>query len=151
GRGPVRRPPGLPALRRRGPRGPLGRRAARGAGRARAGGTLSSVRGARRRPVCAPPRVARGLGPPAARPTNAAGGIRAGWGPGTLVLLEDQLNLTRRAAPCDRPPAGAPAPPYDPALRALARACASELGVPLREGVYAGLPGPSYETPAEIR
>jgi purine-nucleoside phosphorylase len=40
---------------------------------------------------------------------------------------------------------------YDPALRALAHEHAAGLGIDLREGVYAGLPGPSYETPAEVR
>jgi purine-nucleoside phosphorylase len=41
--------------------------------------------------------------------------------------------------------------PYDTALRALARTVAREAGIPLEEGVYAGLLGPSYETPAEVR
>jgi purine-nucleoside phosphorylase len=40
---------------------------------------------------------------------------------------------------------------YDPALRELARGLAADLGIPLPEGVYAGLAGPSYETPAEVR
>src|SRR5207249_3909920 len=86
--------------------------------------------------------------------TNAAGGIRPTFGPGTLVLLEDHLNLTGRAAPSESAPRGqraGPRSPYAPALRELAEACARELGVSVERGVYAGLTGPSYETPAEIR
>jgi purine-nucleoside phosphorylase len=40
---------------------------------------------------------------------------------------------------------------YDPRLRSLLKTIAAERGIALREGVYAGLPGPSYETPAEVR
>lgn len=107
--------------------------------------------------VCAPIRIAAELGARSAVLTNAAGGIRAACGPGTIVLLEDHLNLTGRSAPV---PAGGPvaeaglAPPrspYSAGLRELAERCARDLGVPVEKGVYAGLVGPSYETPAEIR
>ncbi|MFZ6005085.1 MAG: purine-nucleoside phosphorylase [Actinomycetota bacterium] len=87
--------------------------------------------------------------------TNAAGGLRAEWKIGQPVLIADHLNLTARS-----PLEGAPAPAelglprfvdlteaYSPRLRALAR----EVDPSLAEGVYAGLPGPHYETPAEIR
>lgn len=88
--------------------------------------------------------------------TNAAGGIRRGFGPGTLMLIADHLNLTGRnplqgpvlAGEIRFPDMSAP---YDLDLRALARQGASELGIRLEEGVYAGLLGPTYETPAEIR
>jgi purine-nucleoside phosphorylase len=85
--------------------------------------------------------------------TNAAGGIRAGYRPGQPVLIRDHLNLTGRS-----PLAGPPPPPgyaprftdltgaYSARLRALARAADPSLA----EGVYAALPGPHYETPAEI-
>jgi purine-nucleoside phosphorylase len=85
--------------------------------------------------------------------TNAAGGIRAGYQVGQPVLIRDHLNLTGRS-----PLTGPPPPPgfaprftdltgaYSPRLRALARAADPSLA----EGVYAGLPGPHYETPAEI-
>jgi purine-nucleoside phosphorylase len=87
--------------------------------------------------------------------TNAAGGLRAGFRVGQPVLIADHLNLTARS-----PLTGA-APPaelglarfvdmtdaYSPRLRALAR----DVDPTLAEGVYAGLPGPQYETPAEIR
>lgn len=75
--------------------------------------------------------------------TNAAGGITAGRYVGEPVLLGDHLDLTRRADPA----APATGPPYASALRAVARAV--EPG--LRDGVYAGLTGPHFETPAEIR
>lgn len=87
--------------------------------------------------------------------TNAAGGLRAGMHVGQPVLISDHLNLTGRS------PLTGPAAPtelglarfvdltdaYSPRLRALAR----EVDPSLQEGVYAGLPGPHYETPAEIR
>jgi len=89
--------------------------------------------------------------------TNAAGGIAPDLSPGQLVLIADHLNLLG-----DSPLRGANDPrvgprfpdltlAYDPALRRLAQAAALELGLTLREGVYAGLGGPAYETPAEVR
>ena len=78
--------------------------------------------------------------------TNAAGGLRADFTVGQPVLISDHLNLTARS-----PLVGAEfvdlMDAYAPALRALAR----EIDPTLTEGVYAGLPGPHYETPAEIR
>ncbi|WP_179800463.1 MULTISPECIES: purine-nucleoside phosphorylase [unclassified Rhodococcus (in: high G+C Gram-positive bacteria)] len=78
--------------------------------------------------------------------TNAAGGIREGMSVGTPVLISDHLNLTARS-----PLVGAEfvnmVDAYSPDLRALAR----RIDPTLAEGVYAGLPGPHYETPAEIR
>jgi purine-nucleoside phosphorylase len=80
--------------------------------------------------------------------TNAAGGLREDWEPGTLMRVTDHLDLTGRRAPLDGPRAGSP---YDEGLgEALERAAASA-EVPLRAGVYAGLLGPNYETPAEVR
>ena len=88
--------------------------------------------------------------------TNAAGGIRRTFRPGTLMLIADQLNLSFRNplfGPVRQGEERFPdmSDPYDPSLRDLARSVARELGVRLEEGVYAGLIGPSYETPAEIR
>ncbi len=89
--------------------------------------------------------------------TNAAGGIAPGLAPGDLALLTDHLNLTARS-PLAGPNQAALGPrfpdmtdAYDPALRTVALECAASLGQTLRAGVYAGLLGPSYETPAEIR
>jgi purine-nucleoside phosphorylase len=88
--------------------------------------------------------------------TNAAGGIRRSFTPGTLMLISDHLNLTGRNALEGDALAGEERFPdmsvaYDADLRALARNVAGERGVTLAEGVYAGLLGPNYETPAEIR
>ncbi|MBS1692206.1 MAG: purine-nucleoside phosphorylase [Actinobacteria bacterium] len=78
--------------------------------------------------------------------TNAAGGLRADFAVGQPVLISDHLNLTARS-----PLVGAQfvdlVDAYSPRLRALAR----EIDPSLADGVYAGLPGPHYETPAEIR
>lgn len=89
--------------------------------------------------------------------TNATGGLQPDQRPGDLVLINDQLNLSglnplRGQLPSEW---GARFPDmsaaYDPALRGLTRQLAGELGIPLRDGVYAGVAGPSYETPAEVR
>jgi purine-nucleoside phosphorylase len=85
--------------------------------------------------------------------TNAAGGIRDGFRVGQPVLVRDHLNLTGRS-PLTGPPPPEPHPPrfadltdlYSPRLRRLARDAEPSLA----EGVYAALPGPHYETPAEI-
>jgi purine-nucleoside phosphorylase len=89
--------------------------------------------------------------------TNAAGGLDRALGPGTLVLIEDHINLSGRnclVGPNDdtlgpRFPDMSRA--YDPELAELARAEARKLGFELPSGVYAGVLGPSYETPAEVR
>jgi purine-nucleoside phosphorylase len=86
--------------------------------------------------------------------TNAAGGIAAGLRPGQAVLISDHLNLTG-VSPLSGPPPPATYPPrftdltdlYSADLRGIVRATAPDL----TEAVYAGLPGPHYETPAEIR
>ncbi len=86
--------------------------------------------------------------------TNAAGGIRADYTVGQPVLVSDHLNLTGRSPLWGpQPPAGYPGrfadltAVYSPRLREVARS----LDPALAEGVYAALPGPHYETPAEIR
>ncbi|MGB6124620.1 MAG: purine-nucleoside phosphorylase [Gordonia sp. (in: high G+C Gram-positive bacteria)] len=78
--------------------------------------------------------------------TNAAGGIRPGLSVGEPVLISDQLNLTGRS-PLDGAQFVNMVDAYSPALREAARS----VDPTLTEGVYAGLPGPHYETPAEIR
>jgi purine-nucleoside phosphorylase len=88
--------------------------------------------------------------------TNAAGGIHPSFRPGTLMLLADHINLTFRNGLQGPPRPGDGRFPdmsaaYDPVLRALAREVARAEGIALAEGVYAGVPGPSYETAAEIR
>ena len=103
--------------------------------------------------VRGPVRIAAALGARILIVTNAAGGIRRSLTPGTLMLLEDHLDLIA-GSPLDEragPSGGAAESPYDPALRELAASCARTVGVELQRGVYAALTGPSYETPAEIR
>jgi purine-nucleoside phosphorylase len=88
--------------------------------------------------------------------TNAAGGIREGLAEGGLLLIRDHVNLTGT-----NPLVGPNEPPfprfpdmsaaYDVRCRELAHEVAVSEGVALEEGVYAGVLGPSYETPAEIR
>ena len=89
--------------------------------------------------------------------TNAAGGIDVSYGRGALVLISDHINL-QGVNPLTGPNDNGLGPrfpdmteAYSPRLRTLAASTGSELGINLREGVYAGLLGPSYETPAEIR
>ena len=88
--------------------------------------------------------------------TNAAGGVRASFRPGMLMLIADHINLMSRnplSGPVEQGEERFPdmSDPYDRALRALARDVALQANIPLEEGVYAGMLGPSYETPAEIR
>ncbi len=82
--------------------------------------------------------------------TNAAGTVNKDFSPGTWMALSDHLNLTGTS-----PLVGADfidmSEAYDKAWRARFLKAASELGIPLNEGVYAGLRGPQYETPAEVR
>lgn len=103
-----------------------------------------------------PVRVAAALGVSTLVVTNAAGGIRPGFGPGTIMLIADHLNLTGRNPLVGPVRSGEERFPdlsaaYDPGLRHRAREAAARLGIGVEEGVYAGLLGPSYETPAEIR
>ncbi len=102
-------------------------------------------------------RVLHALGAGTLVVSNACGGMHPLWAPGDLVLLSDHINLLG-----DNPLIGLNddrlgprfpdmSAPYDPALRALARAAALELGIVLREGVYVAVPGPSLETRAEYR
>ncbi len=102
-------------------------------------------------------RLARTLGADALFVTNAAGGVNPHFEPGTLMLITDHINLTG-ASPLVGPPEanlGTRFPDmseaYDLRLRALAERVAAEQGQNLAHGVYLGLLGPSYETPAEIR
>jgi purine-nucleoside phosphorylase len=89
--------------------------------------------------------------------TNASGGVDPTFDAGTLMLMTDHLNLTGRS-PLAGPNDDTLGPRfldltavYDPELRAAVRRAADAEGVRLAEGVYAGLLGPTYETPAEVR
>jgi len=88
--------------------------------------------------------------------TNAAGGIQRSFGSGTVMLIADQINLSFRNGLFGPALPGELRFPdmsdgYDPALRRLAHEVARARKIALAEGVYVGLLGPSYETPAEIR
>jgi purine-nucleoside phosphorylase len=101
-------------------------------------------------------RTAAPLGIRTALFTNAAGGIRRTFRAGTLMLITDHLNLQFGSPLIGAVRAGEErfpdmSAPYDPALRAIAHDVARERHVELAEGVYCGLLGPSYETPAEVR
>jgi purine-nucleoside phosphorylase len=82
--------------------------------------------------------------------TNAAGSLNPAFPPGSWMMLADHLNLTA-TSPLEGPDFIDLTSAYDPAWRAEFRAAASSSNMPLHEGVYAGLRGPQYETPAEIR
>lgn len=89
--------------------------------------------------------------------TNAAGAINASYRVGDFCLMSDHINFTGRNPVVGTEPDElafrffSMKDAYDPALRELMRETAAELGIPLQEGVYLGLLGPSFETPAEIR
>ncbi len=88
--------------------------------------------------------------------TNAAGAVNPAFRPGSLMLIDDHINLLWR-----NPLIGPVVPgemrfpdmsePYDTRLRALAERTALKLGIPLERGVYCAVTGPSYETAAEVR
>ena len=89
--------------------------------------------------------------------TNAAGGLNPAWGPGTLMVIRDHINLTGRS-PLSGPNAdeiGARFPDLTEAwgarLRERLHAAGAAESVALEEGIYVGLTGPNYETPAEVR
>lgn len=107
--------------------------------------------------VVLPVRIAQALGITSLVVTNAAGGIGSDVHPGDLMLISDHINLTGAnplRGPHD-PELGERFPDmshaYPQKLRDLARHIATSQGLALKEGVYAGLSGPCYETPAEIR
>ncbi|HSN30779.1 MAG TPA: purine-nucleoside phosphorylase [Kofleriaceae bacterium] len=107
--------------------------------------------------VSFPARVLIALGAKTLIITNAAGGLNPAWHPGTLMLIRDHIDLLR-----DHPLRGpnddrlGPRFPdmthaYPRELRALVQEAARAKGIALEEGVYVAMPGPTYETPAEVK
>jgi purine-nucleoside phosphorylase len=109
------------------------------------------------RQVTFPVRVLRALGAPVLVVSNACGGMHPLWSVGDIMLIADHINFlgdspligAHDAAFGDRFPDMSE--PYDPALRAIARAVAGEQKVTVREGVYIAVTGPALETKAEYR
>jgi purine-nucleoside phosphorylase len=103
-----------------------------------------------------PVRVAHALGVRTLFVSNAAGGVNVGFVPGDLMVIEDHLNLIFASPLTGAAEVGDVRFPdmsdaYDAELRTVLHSVASGLGITLRDGVYAMLPGPAYETPAEVR
>jgi len=103
-----------------------------------------------------PVRVMHALGARIYFASNAAGGINRDFAAGDLMIITDHLNLTG-VNPLTGPLEEGDerftdmSVPYDAELRKLLKASAKTAGVDVKEGVYAWLPGPSFETPAEVR
>ncbi|MGC8780335.1 MAG: purine-nucleoside phosphorylase [Anaerolineae bacterium] len=123
-------------------------------------GRVHAYEGLSQQQVAFPVRVMHELGIDTLIVTNAAGGINPAFRAGDLMLIVDHIGLSAMIGhnplwgPNDdslgpRFPAMSKA--YDPALRRLTLEVAGRLGIPLRQGVYCGLAGPAFETPAEVR
>ena len=120
-------------------------------------GRLHMYEGISERLVVEPVLLMDRLGATSVLVTNAAGGVNASYPAGTLMLIADHLNLTGRnpLIGANDDAIGARFPDmvdaYSPRLRELMRRAAADEGIAIEEGVYAGLTGPTYETPAEVR
>jgi purine-nucleoside phosphorylase len=120
-------------------------------------GRLHMYEGHSARLVVEPVLLMGRLGAPRVLLTNAAGGVNPAYAAGTLMLISDHINLTGRH-PLIGPNDDALGPRFpdlintwDAGLRDTMRRAATEEGIELEEGIYIGLTGPSYETPAEVR
>lgn len=103
------------------------------------------------RQVAAHVRLMASLGPEALVLTNAAGTLNPDFAPGGWMMLTDHLNLTAASPLSGGPNFYDMSEVYDRGLRGMFRELATGSGVDLHEGVYACVPGPQYETPAEVR
>ena len=120
-------------------------------------GRLHGYEGNTAQQVAFPVWVMHELGVPTLITTNAAGAINESYTPGDFCIMSDHINFTGRNPVVGTEPDGiafrffSMKDAYDPELRALAHRVADREGVKVQEGVYLGLLGPSFETPAEIR
>ena len=120
-------------------------------------GRLHGYEGNTAQEVAYPVWLMHGLGIGTLVTTNAAGAINEGYWVGDFCVMEDHINFTGRNPVAGLEPDGiafrffSMLDAYDPALRRLALQVADELGIRVQQGVYLGLLGPSFETPAEIR
>jgi purine-nucleoside phosphorylase len=96
-----------------------------------------------------PIRVAHGLHIKKMIVTNAAGGVNTSFTPGDLMLIKDQINLTFENA-VDEKHSIRKRDLYDPEIRKIIEQVAREKNIPIKNGVYCGIKGPSYETAAEV-
>jgi purine-nucleoside phosphorylase len=123
-------------------------------------GRAHAYEGVSQQHAALPVRVMHELGITLLIVTNAAGGINPDFRAGDLMLIVDHIGLNALVGhnplwgPNDEtlgPRFPALSKAYDPALRRLAVEVAAGQGIPLRQGVYCGLAGPAFETPAEVR
>jgi inosine/guanosine/xanthosine phosphorylase family protein len=120
-------------------------------------GRVHLYEGAAREQLITPIRLMKLLGCASMVLTNAAGSLHSDWLPGTLVLIKDQINFTGISilAGANREEYGprfvSMEHAYDPKLRQIFRHEAAAVNLTLKEGVYLGVMGPQYETPAEIK
>jgi purine-nucleoside phosphorylase len=107
--------------------------------------------------VSFPARVLIALGAKVLIITNAAGGLNPSWSPGTLMLIRDHIDMLRDHAlrgPNDErlgPRFPDMTKAYAAELRTLVKEAAASANITLQEGVYVAMPGPTYETPAEVQ
>jgi purine-nucleoside phosphorylase len=123
-------------------------------------GRIHAYEGISLQRVTLPLRVMYELGIGTLIVTNAAGGINPSYRAGDLMLIQDHIGMMSMTGgnplwgPNDEslgPRFPAMNKAYDPALRRLALKVAADLGIDLKQGVYVGLGGPTFETPAEVR
>ncbi len=120
-------------------------------------GRVHYYEGANSAQLCAPIRLLKLLGCESVIVTNAAGGINPSYTPGGVAIVADQINFsfTHPLLGPNNPEYGTRFPSlenaFDTDLRSLFHRKAKALGIDLPEGIYIGVSGPSYETPAEVR
>lgn len=104
-----------------------------------------------------PVNIMKELGVESILVTNAAGGVNTEYVPGDLMIIRDHINFAFNNPLMGKneeeigPRFPDMSDPYDKDLRKLAKECAAEIGIEIKEGVYAMMTGPAYETPAEIK